>query len=476
MAKQENKRKLVFIGIDGGTFNIIDPLINQRKLPNINSFKNRAVLKSTIPPGTGVAWSSFLTGKNPGKTNIYDFTIVDDNSWKIKFVNRRVLGSKPLWSHLNESGIRSSFVNIPISYPPDEIKGLIISGIDTPSRLSNYTYPANLKEKLKEFDYDIEVSGITNKEDMAKEAIRILENRINATRYLLSIDFDFFIVLFRESDVAQHFAWGKKEVEDIYLKIDKFIGEVREIAKKKNWDIVVMSDHGHEKVEKAFNVNAWLEKEGYLVTQNLKRRGLLSSLGISRERIFSILKALRLDFLVRIVPRTLGKKIPTKNIDFEEALINGFIDLTKTKAIAKRAVKSSQIFLNKESRGGIINLKDEKKVKKEIISKLKNFLSKNKIEAQIGTKEELYGNKTVNAPDITLYMKEKGYDTLSSFSSSKAIWDKTKEEATHNTEGIIFTDMNWDLSKARIMDLTPTILDYYGVKINKREFDGRSLI
>src|SRR3989344_1141102 len=161
--KVENNRKLIIIGIDGGTFDIINPLIAKNKLPNLSSFKNKAILKSTIPPGTGVAWASFSTGNFPGKTNIYDFTIVDDNSWKIKIVNRSLLNSKPLWKYLDESGIKGFFINIPITYPPEKINGVMISGIDAPSTFSNYVHPTELKEKLKEFGYEIEVSGIKEK-------------------------------------------------------------------------------------------------------------------------------------------------------------------------------------------------------------------------------------------------------------------------------------------------------------------------
>ena len=142
------KKKLVVIGIDGGTFDIINPFIQQGLLPNLNKFVKRGILGSTMPPGTGVAWSSFSTGNKTEKTNIYDFTIVEDDSWKIKFVNRRILQGKTLWEYLNEAGLRSYFVNIPLSYPPDKINGVIVSGIDTPSTFSNYTHPPELKEKL----------------------------------------------------------------------------------------------------------------------------------------------------------------------------------------------------------------------------------------------------------------------------------------------------------------------------------------
>ncbi|MBS3072633.1 alkaline phosphatase family protein [Candidatus Pacearchaeota archaeon] len=471
--KTNRKKKLVIIGIDGGTFDIIDPLIKIGELPNLAGFKNKAILNSTMPPGTGVAWASFATGNNPGKTNIYDFTIVQDDSWNIKIVNRKILKGKTLWNYLSEAGKKSIIVNLPITYPPEEINGIMISGIDTPSTLSNYTFPSSIKNKLKEFDYEIEVSGIKEKGEMSEQAIKIIDKRIKTAEYLLKEDFDFFIILFRETDVVQHFAWGTEKVTEAYKKIDNFIGELKKMSKKNNFEIIIMSDHGHEKVNHAFNVNSWLQKEGFLKTIN-KKTNIMESVGINREKIFNVLDKLKLNFLVKIVPRKLGKKIPTKNIDFEEAIITGIVDLKNTKAIAKRAVKTAQIFINKESRGGIVKNAEEAGLISEIVNKLKMFFEYNNIKAIIKTKKELYGEKANLAPDITVYMEEKEYDIQTRFVHKDKIWDETKEQATHNTEGIILSDIDLNLENARIIDMAPTILKYFGIKTGK--FDGKSLL
>ena len=466
-------RKLIIIGIDGGTFNVLNPLFQKGLLPNIKKFKNKLILESTIPPGTAVSWASFSTGNLPDKTNIYDFTIVDKNSWKINFVNRKIAKGKKLWNYLDEAGLKSCFINIPLTYPVEEINGVMISGIDAPSKLSNYTHPKEIKEELNKIGYEIEVSGLKDKSEVSDEAIAVLDKRIITARKFLKENFDFFIVLFRGSDVVQHYAWGEKQVEEAYKKIDKFIGEVQNYCRKNNADLIIMSDHGEEQVNKAFNINSWLEKEGYLKT-NIKKKSILSYLGVNRERIFKILEKLQLQFLVRVVPRGIGKKIPTKQINFEEAIITRQIDFNKTKAIAKRAVKTAQIFINSEKRNGIVKEEEIKKLKQEIKNKLKKFFEKQKLEVVIKTKEELYPNSENFAPDINLYFKEKGYDIMASFSSNKNLWDKSIEKATHNSEGILLTDMNLDSKNPKIIDLMPTILKYFNIK--KGYFDGDNLI
>lgn len=471
--KNLDRKKLIVIGIDGGTFDLINPLIKKNLLPNLSSLKNKTILKSTLPPGTAVSWASFLTGKHPGKTGIFDFTLVGDDSWKISFVNRKKIRSKQLWEFLNEANLRSIFLNIPLTYPAAKINGVMISGIDAPSKFSNYVSPERLKKKLNELDYEIEVSGIKEEKSLPQEAMEILEKRIEAANYLLKKDFDFFTVLFRATDVVQHFAWGEKIVGESYEKIDSFIGGIKKKFGE-TANIIVMSDHGHENLEKAFNVNSWLEKEGYLKIFGNNKKGILNNLGITRERIFHILDKFGLKILVKIVPRKLGKKIPTKNIDFEEAILTKKIDLTNTKAIAKRAVKTSQIFINSKKRGGIVNENEVTLLNKEIKKKLENYFLKQKVKATIKLKEELYGESSMNAPDITLYMDEKNCDTLSTLTPSKKIWDSPKEKATHNTEGILLTNLQLNLSSPKVEDLAPTILDYFDIK--EKNFDGKSLL
>jgi len=70
------KIKLVIIGIDGGTYSIIDPLIEKGALPNLRRLIKsgvKGILKSTYPPLTAPAWVSFMTGENPGKHGFFDF-------------------------------------------------------------------------------------------------------------------------------------------------------------------------------------------------------------------------------------------------------------------------------------------------------------------------------------------------------------------------------------------------------------------
>lgn len=465
---KDKRKKLIVIGIDGATFDIINPMFEKNLLGELKNFKHKAVLSSVTPPATCAAWGGFITGNLPGKTEIYDFTNVDDDSWKVNFIERKRLKGKTLWKYLDEAGLKSCFINMPLTFPPDKINGVMISGIDAPSELYNYVYPPKFKRKLKEIGYKIEISSSDKVEEKMKDALGILDKRIKTAEYFLKKDFDFFFVLFRASDILQHYSWDRGEIVIVYKKICNFIKGIR------GKEILVMSDHGSEEIKKTFNVNNWLEKEGYLRIKSKRKK--VSFMGINRELAYKILRRLKITFLVRLIPRKWSTKIPSKIVGFEEAISTGLIDLSKTKAIAKRAVKTAQIFINSERRKGIVKKEEEEKLKREIKEKLIRFLEQNKVKAIVQTKEELYGKDARYAPDLTVYLQEKGYDTNCLFLQNRELWSEpnTQNIAEHNLNGVIFTNLNLNLDGAQIIDLTPTILKYF--KIKEGKFDGKSLL
>src|SRR3990172_6802031 len=85
------KPRLVIIGLDGGTYKIIDPLIREKKLPHIERLikgGTRSLLMSTIPPLTPAAWVTFMTGKNPGKHGFFDFRRFDIKEYDYSYIPR----------------------------------------------------------------------------------------------------------------------------------------------------------------------------------------------------------------------------------------------------------------------------------------------------------------------------------------------------------------------------------------------------
>ena len=122
--KEYNFKNVFLIGWDGATFDIIEPLIAQGRLPNIASLMQSGAwgrLESTIPPLTPVAWTSISTGVNPGKHGIYDAIIYHPEGKKTSLVNSTLRKVKPIWSILSERGYHVGVLNVPVTYPPDKV-------------------------------------------------------------------------------------------------------------------------------------------------------------------------------------------------------------------------------------------------------------------------------------------------------------------------------------------------------------------
>ncbi|MEO0271038.1 MAG: alkaline phosphatase family protein, partial [candidate division WOR-3 bacterium] len=127
--------KVCIIGIDGATFKIIDPLFKRGKLKAISNLikeGKKYELETTIPPLTPSAWSSFMTGKNPGKHGILDFYELDDKL-EYRLSSFKLRKQKKLWNILSLNNLKSIIYFVPFTYPPEKINGIFVSGFLTPS-------------------------------------------------------------------------------------------------------------------------------------------------------------------------------------------------------------------------------------------------------------------------------------------------------------------------------------------------------
>ena len=146
------KKRLLVIGLDGASFNVLDPLIENGHLKNLAGLiagGARADLETTFPPITAVAWSSFMTGKNPGKHGIFEFVRLDHDSRRELAVNASFRQGSAIWDLLSDAGERVVVHNFPCTYPPRKVNGLMIADFMTPRGRKDFTYPASLLSDLE---------------------------------------------------------------------------------------------------------------------------------------------------------------------------------------------------------------------------------------------------------------------------------------------------------------------------------------
>ena len=134
--------RVLILGLDGVPWSLLDPWLAAGKLPNLARLIANGVrgdLRSTIPYVTAPAWTSCVTGVNPGKHGVFDFAMQRAGDYGITVVNSTSLRARPLWAILSEQGRRVGMVNVPVTYPPQPVNGVMVTCMLTPSLASRFT-------------------------------------------------------------------------------------------------------------------------------------------------------------------------------------------------------------------------------------------------------------------------------------------------------------------------------------------------
>jgi predicted AlkP superfamily phosphohydrolase/phosphomutase len=506
-------RKLLVIGIDGGSFTVLSPLMKQGLMPNLAQMMEEGVsgeLESIYPPVTAPAWSSFITGKNPGKHGVYDFMVKrKDGNGEIP-INSTLREGKAFWDILNEDDRRVLILNVPTTYPPQKINGVMISDFLTPSGKKDFVYPGHLLNEIESrfglyplyFKTPIIVTTPQNIEKFLEECRHALRYKFEVARYLQKKENAPFLLLhIWESDQICHWLWhifdpkhpehredeAKKflpQIHAYFKELDEEIGRtIRELGEELNTFII--SDHGFGPIQKMIFLNVWLMNEGYL---RLKQDPL------HKSKYWLWNKGLTPEFFLKFYEGIVKRGINLKSISPVEliTMLNSGkgrlmsldnVDWSKTKAYAKMGY--GQIFLNLKGRepGGIVESSEAAQLRIEIGEKLKHLRDHDTgefIGDGVFLKDELYqGTHAEDAPDITFLPLEKGYLASGGFASNKVITKNLLLKGVHRMKGILMAQgqeicQGEKIMNARIIDLAPTILYLMGSKIPE-DMDGKVL-
>lgn len=268
--------RLVIIGLDGVPYRLLRDLSKGGIMPNTQYLIKEGVfrqMRSSLPEISSVAWSSIITGKNPGEHGIFGFTDFPRGTYRLSFPNFNDLKAPPFWK--KDSTRKSVIINVPATFPASELNGVHISGF-VALDLERATYPPLLVPKLKELNYQVDVDSSKAHKSIdlfLADLDRTLQARIEVYRYLWdSQDWNTFMLVFTGTDRLSHFLWNAYEDSshkyhssflDHFRKIDKAIGEISE--RMDDGDCLIMlSDHGFELLEKNVNINYLLQEEGFL--------------------------------------------------------------------------------------------------------------------------------------------------------------------------------------------------------------------
>jgi len=501
--------RVVLLGLDGATFRLIKPWVEDGTLPNFAQLFDESchgVLNSCLPPTTPPAWSACLTGKNPGKHGIFDFRESPLKYADRPLVNLSSMQGRKLWHIFAANGRKSAVVNVPITFPPDDtIDGYMISGMMTPSNDSDWAYPADVKDEIIKAvgdyvvnidipKYDVELWDDANA--FLADVEHSFQKRAEAMFYLLeNKPWHFFMIVYVNWDRIQHLFWKYLDPEwplyeskmakrlrpriiKSYQMVDEMLGKLRK--KIGETPLVIMSDHGFGATRQWFNVNTWLMQNDWLkVNPEVFRK----------RKIFMTLMNLNDSPLVKaLIPRKIQSAVRGKirrgrstfKSDLEAAL-----DYSGTKAFFA-SIPAQGIFINVKREGaGIVEPGAEYDQLREEIRKglyeIKDPTDGKPIVDKVFFREELYhGDQAQYAPDIVFQAKNFGClgRQLIGLKDILQPSDKTPN-GFHRIDGIFYAagpmfKKGYEMQPAEMPDVAPTILHLTGQAIPE-DMDGRVL-
>jgi predicted AlkP superfamily phosphohydrolase/phosphomutase len=267
-------RKVVVLGLDGVPYSLLVDYLARGMMPELAQCCEQGRLlrmHSTLPEISSVAWSSFMTGKNPGEHGVFGFVEIDPESYEYNFPNFTALRVRPFWEREN---LKTVAFNIPQTYPARPMNGVMVSGF-VALDLKKSIYPQRVFQYLHQLDYKIDVNSKLATEDPEKffeDLLNTFAKRKTAIEYLYDHeDWQLFIGTVTETDRLHHFFFNSARegkyfqiFERFYAELDKFIGSLSRKAINDGAVFLTCSDHGFASIRSEIYINKWLRDYGYL--------------------------------------------------------------------------------------------------------------------------------------------------------------------------------------------------------------------
>jgi predicted AlkP superfamily phosphohydrolase/phosphomutase len=470
-------RDVLLIGLDGATFDILDPLMDEGVMPVLRDLIGtgvRATLESTVPALTPPAWTSLVTGRGPGSHGIFDFFRKDEESSPLfRFLTSRDVACPAIWSFANDNGLRSTVLNFPLTFPPPKIAGHIVPGGFMPWRqLRLGCHPEGLFDQLRTLpsfnarelalDMTHEAKAIEGCADDEYEPwvemhIRRERQWVDIARHLRRTEpSEFTSLLFDGTDKIQHLCWRfvdpalrqtiaspwerrvRDKVREYYSQLDALIGELRDSFADAT--IIVASDHGFGPQLRTFYVNSWLEQMGLLAWQDGQAPASCNAAALGLNQLARHVYQIDWSRTRAFAPMPSGNGVHIVKAD--EAHPNG---VTHSEYLAFRDWLAAQL----------AGVKDEE--------------TGESVVARVSTRDQLFrGPSLALAPDLTLELEDGGL--MSILSSPETVRRRPAPTGTHRPTGIFIAAgpeirQGICLAPLSILDVAPLMLHELGLPI-----------
>lgn len=442
--------KTLMIGLDCAAPEI---LLKDERLTNIRRLMEAGCygrLESVVPPITVPAWMCMSTSQDPGSLGVYGFRNRADHSYgAMSIVNSKSIKAVAIWDQIAMEGGRSVVIGVPPGYPPRKINGVWVGCFMTPDPAnSDYTHPASIKQEIQQLvgDYPVDVKGFRtdNKDWLRDEIYEMTRKHFEVIRhYMKNTQWDHFQFVEIGLDRIHHGFWKYHDpthrqhepgnpyqdlVRDYYLYLDQEIGTLLELLTE-DTAVLVVSDHGAQKLDGGFCVNEWLIREGLLVLN----------------------------------------RYPDKVTPFDKLDVNW----GKTRCWSEGGYYA-RVFLNVKGRepNGVIDPADCLKVRDDIKARFEATLNDTgkKMGTLVFKPEETYRNITNIPPDLIVHFGALDWRSIGGV-GHKDIYlqenDTGPDDCNHAQFGaFVLADprgrIQGELTDAHLLDVAPTLLELAG--------------
>jgi predicted AlkP superfamily phosphohydrolase/phosphomutase len=482
--------RAVVIGLDGAAWHLLDPLLAEGVMPRLAALVARGArgtLTSTVPTYTPPAWTSAVTGVNPGRHGIYGFYAGNAQSERQELMHAGKIGASTLWEMVNAQGARAGIYNLPLSYPPQPLDGWMVSGMMTPGygeELEGFAFPHELEAGILEQapGYQVDTSANWERDyrddHLCRRALEIIEQRNRVLEHLLDIHPPEVVFTVLESpDRLQHVylryldpaeplyrspaaAAIRPALLDCFRAMDRFVGLLEDYAGS-DGRVLVCSDHGFTAWEASVHTNALLVGWGLL-------------------RLRPAARAMQTAPARRLVP--LAKRVlPAKVARQAKGKTFAAVDWSRTTAFAS-PIPQQGVFVNLEGREprGIVPRSRLAETKDELVERFMALRAPDgrPVTTVVHRSEEVFsGDRLAGAPDVLPVLRDHRFELDDEIFHRKPFTDlRHLPRGVHHPEGVVVAAgpgvRRADDIRGSIMDVAPTVLYMAGLKVPEG-LDGR---
>ena len=455
--------RTVVIGIDGAHFELIEPWLEEGSLPNIARVIENGVsgdLESVLPPVTSPNWKAYSTGRNPGQFGIFWWENVDVEGRRVYYPSARKHQHPEFWEMIAERK-PVGVLGVPTTHPPKSVDSFLVSGAPDGEE-TGFAQPPEVESVLREeLDYRVtKRHRMTNDMDAtAEEILELIDLRFRAAERLLEDhEVSFLQITTFYINTLHHYCWDEDYTRRGWEIIDERIGEFLSYDP----NVVLMSDHGSNEIETVFNINTWLEREGYLRVDSTVA-GVLQRLGITTDFLSELTTRLGVKEAVkRFTPKRLINQLPDSSGELSHGAKGENVDWERTEVLAS-------------GQGPVYITVDEtssryEELRSELIRKLRNLTDHdgNPIADEVHRGEEVYSGEYLDeAPDLVID-QAKSVHIPGGVGQESVFMDPEQggwraENKRHGLFAAVGPDFgDGQVEGLSILDLAPTLLHLHG--------------